>query len=140
LLTWSFPNILVAKAHVRETTAQTSAAIASFDSTVLTALKETEQALTTYAGELDRNGSLVAAHGHATQAFGLAQTQYRAGAISFLDLLTAETTLIGADQDLAASDQTLAADQVAVFQALVGGWEQAPAVIPPPVPGAGPVR
>jgi outer membrane protein TolC len=54
--------------------------------------------------------------------------------------LTAETTLVSADQQLAASDQALAADQVAVFQALGGGWEQAPSVTPPPVPGGQAVR
>jgi NodT family efflux transporter outer membrane factor (OMF) lipoprotein len=140
LLTWSFPNILVARAHIRETTAQTSAAIASFDSTVLTALRDTETALTTYGGELSRHAALASARDHANQAFSLSQTEYRVGAISFLDLLTAETTLVSADQQLAASDQALAADQVAVFQALGGGWEQAPSVTPPPVPGGQAVR
>jgi NodT family efflux transporter outer membrane factor (OMF) lipoprotein len=140
LLTWSFPNILVAKAHIRETTAQTSAAIASFDSTVLTALRDTETSLSTYGGEISRSVALASADTHANQAFALAQTQYQAGSISFLDLLTAETTLVSADQDLAASNQALAADQVAVFQQLGGGWEQAPDVVPPPVPGGKPVR
>jgi NodT family efflux transporter outer membrane factor (OMF) lipoprotein len=140
MLTWSFPNILVAKAHVRETTAQTSAAIASFDSTVLTALRDTETALATYAAELSRHAALASAADQANQAFTLTQAQYRAGSISFLDLLTAETTLVSADQQLAQSDQSLAADQVAVFQALGGGWEQAPAVTPPPVPGGQVVR
>jgi NodT family efflux transporter outer membrane factor (OMF) lipoprotein len=140
LLTWSFPNILVAKAHIRETTAQTSAAIASFDSTVLTALRDTETSLSTYGGELNRNAALVSAKDHANRAFVLAQTEYQAGSISFLDLLTAEITLVSADQDLAASDQAVAADQVAVFQQLGGGWEQAPDVVPPPVPGGKPVR
>jgi NodT family efflux transporter outer membrane factor (OMF) lipoprotein len=133
LLTWSFPNILVAHARVRETTAQTQAAIASFNSTVLTALRDTEQSLATYAAELSRHAALVAAQRHAGEAFGLAQTEYRAGGISFLDLLSAESAEVSADQQLAASDQSLAADQVAVFQALGGGWEQAPAVTPPPV-------
>jgi outer membrane protein TolC len=54
--------------------------------------------------------------------------------------LTAETTLVSADQQLAQSDQAVSNDQVAVFQALGGGWEQAPAVIPPPVPGGQAVR
>ena len=140
LLTWSFPNILVARAHIRQTTAQTSAAIASFDSTVLSALRDTEISLTTYGGELNRHAALASASDHANQAFALAQTQYNAGSTSFLDLLTAETTLVVADQQLAASDQALATDQVAVFQQLGGGWEQAPAVIPPPVPGGQAVR
>jgi NodT family efflux transporter outer membrane factor (OMF) lipoprotein len=134
MLSWSFPNILVARAHVKETTAQTSAAIASFDSVVLQALKEAEQTLTTEAEELDRHAALQAAHDRAGEAYALAERQYKAGAISFLDLLTAETTLIQADQQLAVSDQALASDQVAVFQALGGGWEQAPKVVAPPVP------
>ena len=68
---------------------------------------------------------MTAARAHADEAFRLAQTEYRAGAISFLDLLSAEQTQVAADQQLAASDQLLAVDQVAVFQALGGGWEQA---------------
>jgi NodT family efflux transporter outer membrane factor (OMF) lipoprotein len=131
LITWSFPNILVARAHVKESSAQASAALATFDGTVLTALKETEQALTTYQAELQRHDALASAQGHAAEAYRLAQNQYRLGAISFLDLLTAEATLINAEQALASSDQLLSADQVAVFQALGGGWQDAPKVTPP---------
>ena len=131
LISWSFPNILVARAHVKETSAQASAALAGFDGAVLTALKETEQALTTYQAELQRHAALASAQGHAAEAYGLAQSQYRLGAISFIDLLTAQATLINASQTLAASDQTLAADQVAVFQALGGGWQDAPKVTAP---------
>jgi NodT family efflux transporter outer membrane factor (OMF) lipoprotein len=134
LINWSFPNIAVALAHVREARATASGAIASFDSVVLTALKQTEQALTGYAAEIDRHAALTAARDQAQTAFSLAQTQYRLGSISFLDLLTAQTTLIGAEQNLAASDQALVTDQVAVFQALGGGWEDAPAVTIPKVP------
>jgi NodT family efflux transporter outer membrane factor (OMF) lipoprotein len=140
LLTWSFPNILAAKAHIRETTAQTSAAISSFDSTVLTALRDTETALTTYGGELNRHAALASARDNANRAFTLAQIQHSDGSLSFLDLLTAESTLVSADQQLAQSDQTVSNDQIAVFQALGGGWEQAPAVVPPPVPGGKAVK
>jgi NodT family efflux transporter outer membrane factor (OMF) lipoprotein len=136
LLTWSFPNVLVAHAHVQETTAQTSAAIATFDSTVLTALKETEQALTAYAAELERHTQLTAARDHAQRAYDIARIQYRDGAASFLDVLTAEQTLVQVQLSLAQSDQALVADQVSVFQALGGGWEDAPPVVPPQVPGA----
>jgi outer membrane protein TolC len=41
-------------------------------------------------------------------------------------LLTAETDLVNSDAALAASSQALASDQVTVFKALGGGWEQAP--------------
>ena len=133
MISWSIPNVAVARAHVHEASAQASAALASFDSTVLQALKEAEQALTTFAGELDHHAALAAASAHAAEAFRLAQAQYQAGSVSFLDLLQAETTTVAADQALAASDQQLASDQIAVFEALGGGWEGAPAVAPPAV-------
>lgn len=131
LISWSFPNILVARAHIKESSAQASAALAGFDGAVLQALKEAEQSLTAYQAELERHDALVSAQAHAAEAYRLAQTQYRLGAISFLDLLTAQSTLTSADQALAASDQLLSADQVALFQALGGGWQDAPRVTPP---------
>jgi NodT family efflux transporter outer membrane factor (OMF) lipoprotein len=128
MVSWSFPNIAVALSHVGEARAMARAAAASFQSTILTALKETEQALTSYAAEIDHHSALTAARDHARQAFDLAQIQYKAGSIGFLDLLTAQASDLGAEQALAASDQALSADQVAVFQALGGGWEDAPAL------------
>ncbi len=127
LLSWSFPNILVARAHVREAGAQAAAALASFDRTVLTALRDTETALSAYAAELDHHRAVLAAQTDAADALRLADIQFRSGAASFLDLLSAESAVVAADQAVALSDQTLAGDQVAVFQQLGGGWEDAPA-------------
>jgi NodT family efflux transporter outer membrane factor (OMF) lipoprotein len=138
LISWAFPNTLVAQAHIKEARAQASAALATFDAAVLEALKETETALSVYATEIDHHAALSGARTRADAAFRLAQTQYRLGSFSFLDLLQAEATAVAADQALAASDQTLAADQVGVFQALGGGWEEAPAVTPPPIAGKSP--
>ena len=133
LISWTFPNISVSLAQVAQTRAQTSAAIATFDGTVLQALQETEQALATLATELYHNRALVAARTNADEALRLAQIQYQAGTASGLDQLTAEQTKIAADQAVAASDQSIAADQIAVFQALGGGWEDAPPVTAPKV-------
>lgn len=133
LISWSFPNTLVALAQIREARATASGALAGFDGVVVQALKETEQTLTAYAAELDRHGSLSAARDHADAALRLAKIQYQAGTASYLDLLTAETTETAAEQALAASDQLLASDQVAVFQTLGGGWQDAPAVVAPRV-------
>ncbi len=131
LISWSFPNIAVARAHVRETTAQAAAAEASFQATVLAALQEVEQALATYAAELDHHAELARASRAAKTALDLAELQYRAGVASGLDLISAQSAAIAADQALAASDQAVSADQVAVFQSLGGGWEEAPAVTAP---------
>ena len=134
LITWSFPNLLVARAEVIQAKAETSAAIAGFNATVLGALKETEQALTAYDAELSRHAALVDNVADNERAFELARIQLQNGAISFPDLITTQRTLELARAQLAASDQTLIDDQVAVFQDLGGGWEDAPPVVPHPAP------
>jgi NodT family efflux transporter outer membrane factor (OMF) lipoprotein len=135
LLDWTFPNILVARAKVHEAGAQASSALASFDGVVLQALGDTEKALSAYGAELDHHVALADARKNADEALRLADVQFKAGAASFLDLITAEQTAVAADQALAQSDQTISDDQVAVFQALGGGWEGAPAVAAPRIPG-----
>ena len=134
LVTWSFPNVLVAKAEVRQARAQASGDIARFQSQVLTALKEVEEALTAYAAELRRNAALRDARTQAQRAYNLAQIQLQNGAIGFPDLLQDEKALLQTQSDLAASDQLLVSDQVTVFKTLGGGWETAPPAIPPKAP------
>ncbi len=122
-ISWSFPNLNGKLAQLAQARAQSRAALASYDSVVLQALMETEQALTTYESELDHHAALAQADAQATQAFAQAQDQLAAGAISALDMLTAEETLISADAALAASDATLVQDQIGLFKALGGGWK-----------------
>ena len=134
VISWSIPNILIARDRIREAGAQAQAALATFDGAVLTALSETEQALATYGAELNHHAALLAAQKAANDALTPANTQFQAGGYSFLDQLTVQSTAVGANQALAQSDQALAADQIAVFQALGGGWEDAPAVKLLPAP------
>ncbi len=133
LLSWSFPNIAAALAEIREARATASAAYASFQAAVLQALQDTETALTAYGNELDRNAALLDARDQSQIAFSLAKSEFELGRISYLDVLTAETDLVNTDATLAASAQALASDQVTVFKALGGGWEQAPDIEPLPI-------
>jgi NodT family efflux transporter outer membrane factor (OMF) lipoprotein len=134
LISWTFPNVLVARARIAQARAQASGDIAEFDSVVLTALREAEQALSAYDAELKRHAALAATRADTQRAFDLAQVQLQHGAIAFTDLLITERNLDAASAELATSDQALVDDQVAVFQALGGGWENAPPVIPPKAP------
>ncbi len=137
LLNWTFPNIAAARAEVREARAGASAAYAGFQAAVLQALEDAETALTAYGSELDRNGALVEARDQSLNAFKLAQAGFELGHIGYLDLLTAETDLVNTEAALAASSQALASDQVTVFKALGGGWEQAPDIEPLPITEGG---
>lgn len=123
LLSWSFPNIAVARARIRQAQAQGDASLAAFDGKVLTALKEVEQALATYAAEDGRNHALVQARGSADIAYRLADARYRAGSISYLDLLVTQRDRIDARAALADSTQRLGSARIDLFKALGGGWE-----------------
>jgi MFS family permease len=122
-ISWTFPNQVRARAQIRQAKAGQAAALATFDSAVLTALKETEQALTTYRAALDQHQALVSAQARIHRSFDIARDQFAAGSLSPLDLLTTEQSLVALDAAVSASDSTLIEDQIATFKALGGGWQ-----------------
>jgi NodT family efflux transporter outer membrane factor (OMF) lipoprotein len=121
-ISWSFPNMAGPRARVRQARAAQSAALASFDAVVLTALKETEQALALYRAALDNRQSLADAQDRLHAAFDMAHDQFLAGSVSNLDLLSSEQSLVAIDAAVASSDASLVQDQIALFKALGGGW------------------
>jgi NodT family efflux transporter outer membrane factor (OMF) lipoprotein len=123
LISWSFPNVLGNAARVGQAEANADAALARFDQTMLAALRDTETALTTYANELDRRAALLIARDRAADAQRLSQLRFDQGADSFLSLLDAQRTLASAEAALAQSDALVTTGQIAVFQALGGGWD-----------------
>ena len=125
LISWSFPNIIAARGEILQAKGNAKSALANFDGTVLTALKETEQALAVYNGELQRHEALTRGFNDSKRAFDLANVRSQVGSISYTDLLATEQTLITAESNLAASDEALAADQINLFKALGGGWSTA---------------
>jgi NodT family efflux transporter outer membrane factor (OMF) lipoprotein len=124
LITWQFPNRARAQAAIRDAQAQNDAAYARFDGNVLTALREAESALTVYARDLDRRQLLESARLNAAKAASDAEALFKAGRQGYLPVLDANRTLIASDQALAALQSRIAADQVQVFLALGGGWEE----------------
>ena len=124
LISWHFPNMAVSRAKLAQAQADSAAALASFDASVLNALKETEQALTLYGAEWDRHRALQQAREQHARAFDLAELNYKAGALDFLDVLDAERELVTTDAALAASTEQISSDQIAVFKALGGGWQR----------------
>ncbi len=123
-ISWNFFNQAAARARVREAKASQAAALAKFDSVVLTALKEIEQALSIYGAALDNRQSLAEAQGKIHGSFDIAHDGYLAGSISNLDLLTTEQSLVALDAAVASADAGLVQDQIAVFKALGGGWRR----------------
>ena len=122
LLSWAFPNQEPTRARIDAARADTSGSLAAFDGTVLTALQETETALTNYAQALQRRKALVSASEQAEKAARIVRAQQREGTINSLDRLDAERTFADARAALAAQDAEISRTQIDVFRALGGGW------------------
>ena len=125
LLSWSFPNQAAGRARIAAAEASAQEALARFDKTVLTALEETETALSRYAHELDRQVALASARDEARRAAEISRAQLREGRADFLVVIDAERTLAENEFELAQSTARIATAQVDLFRALGGGWQSA---------------
>lgn len=117
-------NRNLARARIAGASATAKGILAKFDGVVLTALRDTESALTTYSHDRRRDDDLTIAQARAKEAEEQARLLYIGGKIDFLPFLDAQRTLDTADEALAESHARLATDQVSIFLALGGGWEQ----------------
>jgi NodT family efflux transporter outer membrane factor (OMF) lipoprotein len=121
LINWTL-NRSAARARVTEAKADTQAALATFDGTILQALEETETALSSYQQALNRRDSLRGARDQAEAAARITRARQREGDISSLELLDAERTSAEAEAALAEADARISDAQVDLFKALGGGW------------------
>ncbi|ALC11680.1 efflux transporter outer membrane subunit [Sphingopyxis sp. 113P3] len=125
LISWNFPNMVAARARLKQAEAGADAALATFDGTWLSALQETESALAAYAGELDRLSALRRASEEAGEAARIARLRYQAGRENFQVVLDAERSLAQIQATIAQSEQQRSTYLVALFLALGGGWQEA---------------
>jgi outer membrane protein TolC len=102
--------------------AQSRASLANFDSVVLTALRETETSLDTYAAALDELQRLKDARDVALEVAQRTDQLRRGGKVGGLVALDAERTEVSADIVVASVQADVNNDQIAAFLALGGGW------------------
>ena len=97
-------------------------ALIAYESTLLTALEEVENALVAYAEEGQRRSSLEAAAQAAEGALDLAQAQYLAGSSDFHSVLDARRSALSFQDQLAQSNGTVTSNLIRLYKALGGGW------------------
>ncbi|KKN25709.1 hypothetical protein LCGC14_0881880, partial [marine sediment metagenome] len=110
-------------AFVDQADARTDAALAQYQKTVLTALEETQTAMSNFANEEQRRAELQVAAASAKQSAQMAKDRFDSGYDNFLDVLDAERTLLEAEDTLANSEITSGLNLVAIYKALGGGWQ-----------------
>ncbi len=98
-------------------------AAANYQKTVLSAFRDVDDALTAYAAEQRRQDQLRVAQTASRKALDLANTRYVQGLTGYLDVLTAERTLLSNEQSLADSTAAISTNLVSLYKALGGGWD-----------------
>jgi NodT family efflux transporter outer membrane factor (OMF) lipoprotein len=110
-------------ANIDSKKAQFEQTFLTYQSTVLSAFKEVEDALIAYSKEQERHKALTKAVVANQLAVQLANERYQKGLTSFLDVLTSQTGLYQAQSNLISSENALSNNLVVLYKALGGGWE-----------------
>ena len=113
-------QLVAANANIGVARADQAAAL--YQRTILVALREVSDALAAY----DRNGAEVRGNRErvavASDYLKLADLRFRAGVISYLEVLDAQRQLFPAQLDLNASEVNQRLAAVQLYRALGGGW------------------
>ncbi|OJW81640.1 MAG: multidrug transporter [Thiobacillus sp. 65-1402] len=129
--TWSFvPQIRIPifeagrlQANLDVSTVQRDINVAQYEKAIQSAFREVADALAeraTLAEQLDARRRLVEA---TAAGFRLSEARYKGGVDSYLGLLDAQRALYGAELDLIGVRLSEAANRVALYKALGGGWQ-----------------
>lgn len=130
--TWSFaPTITLPiftggqnRANLDLAHIENNIAVAQYELTIQTAFREVSDALSargTYVEQSRAQQALVAAD---ADTYRLAEMRFRAGVDSYLSTLDAQRSLYAAQQDLITVRQAALANQVTLYKALGGGWQE----------------
>lgn len=110
------------RATIAQYTAQYNADVASYRQTVLTAFQQVEDYIATLRVSSDQDIRETAAVSSAQRYLDIAQDRYKTGLDPYLDVITAQNTLLTNQQTqvtLRVNEMTAA---VQLIQALGGGW------------------
>ena len=98
-------------------------AVISYESTVLTALKDVENALVSFQNSRQRLQALNQASEAARNAARLAQNRYSAGLIDFQTVLDTERTALTIEDSVAQTQADRTTSLIQLYKALGGGWQ-----------------
>jgi outer membrane protein, multidrug efflux system len=119
---WNLFDGGAVRRNIEVQTARQEQAMVAYESAVLRAQEEVENALTAYAKEQLRLDSLTRATAAAGRAYDLAKDQYAAGLVDFNTVLDAQRSLQSLADELAVSRGTVTSNMIRLYKALGGGW------------------
>lgn len=120
-ISWAFLNLGRVRQQIQAAGHRADAALATYEQTVLLALEEAENALTSYDRERVRLHHLEASAASAREAATLARQRYQDGIADFLTVLDAERVALAAQNDIVLSRTKAAAAWIRIYKAMGGG-------------------
>jgi multidrug efflux system outer membrane protein len=124
-LSWPLFDAGRIRANIEVQNAREEQVVAVYEKTVLIALQEVEDALVTYTQEQLRERALATAVSANQRAVDLASDRYLKGLGDFLQVLDAQRSLYTTEDQLVQSRRVTAANLIALYKAVGGGWEWA---------------
>ena len=100
--------------------------LAAYESSILSAVEEVENALVAYAEEQNRRKALVETTDAAQLAVDLAKKQYQSGLTDFNNVLDAQRSLLSFQDSLTQSNGTVTSNLIRLYKRLGGGWTPFP--------------
>ncbi len=110
------------RANIRVQDARQEQALLQYEKSILTALEEVENALSSHTRELRRHESLRASVAANRRALELAMDRYTSGLESFLSVLDAQRSVYAAEDQLVQSERNAVVSLIGVYKSLGGGW------------------
>ena len=110
------------RSNIAVQTSRQRGALISYQSVILNALEEVQNALVEYSQEQERRDRLNQAVEQNHLAVDLATEQYRAGLADFLSVLDAQRELYTNEDQWVQSQTTVTTNLVTLYRALGGGW------------------
>ncbi len=123
---WTFLDTGRVRARIDAADAESRAALAGYQQTVLNALEETENLLVRHQRSQQRTERLRDATAAASEAVRLARTRYDQGFIGYFEVLSAEQELISTRDALIQSQTEVTVSMVNLYRALAGAPLPAP--------------
>ena len=110
-------------ANIRINEAQAKQAVFGYESTVLTALSEVENALVAIRRNTERLGVLRTANAAASEASELATRQYEAGSVDLLTVLDVQRTQLSVEEQRVSTEADQLKSYIQLYKSLGGGWQ-----------------
>lgn len=121
-IVWPIFHAGAIRNNIKVQTARQEQYLAAYEQTVLKAVAEVRNALSSGIEERKRNDALRRGRDAAQVALEVANDKYRNGLTDFNNVINAQRALLALSEATAISDGQITSDSVKLFKALGGGW------------------